>query len=315
MRDQLILHHYDGSPYSEKIRLLFGYKKLAWRSVAMPPILPKPDLMALTGGYRRAPVLQIGADIYCDSALIADEIEHRFAEPAVATGARSANADLLAHLVDVDLFWRAVRYVMGVRAEQIPQRLLDDRAAMHPHLHFDRGTLAADLPQVVAQLRPLLSTLDAALADADFIGGAMPALGDFAVYQPLWFLQTVDGINALAADCRHLHAWLARMAAFGHGSATPISAAETIAVSLQSTPIAIAADGSDPALPIGAQVAVTPENYPAEAVRGKLVHASRRRIVLARESDATGLVHVHFPRIGYSIAIASGSPAAASAKP
>ena len=56
----LILHHYATSPFSEKLRLIMGYKKLAWKSVIIPQILPKPDLVALTGGYRKTPVLQIG---------------------------------------------------------------------------------------------------------------------------------------------------------------------------------------------------------------------------------------------------------------
>jgi len=53
---QLILHHYPTSPFAEKIRLIFGYKKLAWQSVIIPRIMPKPELTALTGGYRRTPV-------------------------------------------------------------------------------------------------------------------------------------------------------------------------------------------------------------------------------------------------------------------
>jgi len=68
---ELILHHYWMSPFAEKVRLLLGYKKLAWRSVLIPPVMPKPDVTALTGGYRKTPFLQIGADIYCDTALIA----------------------------------------------------------------------------------------------------------------------------------------------------------------------------------------------------------------------------------------------------
>ena len=37
--------------------------------------MPKPQLVPLTGGYRRIPVLQIGADVYCDSQLIARVLE------------------------------------------------------------------------------------------------------------------------------------------------------------------------------------------------------------------------------------------------
>ena len=71
----IILHHYETSPYSEKVRLGLGLKGLAWGSVEIPVIMPKPDLTALTGGYRKTPVLQIGADIYCDSQLIMRELE------------------------------------------------------------------------------------------------------------------------------------------------------------------------------------------------------------------------------------------------
>ena len=48
----IILHHYETSPYAEKVRLGLGLKGLAWASVEIPVIMPKPDLTALTGGYR-----------------------------------------------------------------------------------------------------------------------------------------------------------------------------------------------------------------------------------------------------------------------
>ena len=49
----IILHHYETSPYAEKVRLGLGLKGLAWASVEIPVIMPKPDLTALTGGYRK----------------------------------------------------------------------------------------------------------------------------------------------------------------------------------------------------------------------------------------------------------------------
>ncbi len=72
---ELILHHYPTSLFAEKARLMLGFKGLTWRSVTIPSIMPKPDLTALTGGYRRTPVLQAGADIYCDTALMARRLE------------------------------------------------------------------------------------------------------------------------------------------------------------------------------------------------------------------------------------------------
>src|SRR5437868_1968842 len=91
----IILHHYDTSPYSEKVRLGFGLKGLAWASVELPQIMPKPNLTALTGGYRKTPVLQIGADIYCDSQLIMRELERQYPTPSFYPAGRGA-ADALA---------------------------------------------------------------------------------------------------------------------------------------------------------------------------------------------------------------------------
>src|SRR5205085_714114 len=82
-------------PYSEKVRIGLGLKGLAWGSVEIPVIMPKPDLTALTGGYRKTPVLQIGADIYCDSQLIMRELERRHPSPSFYPAGRGA-ADPLA---------------------------------------------------------------------------------------------------------------------------------------------------------------------------------------------------------------------------
>lgn len=71
---EIIFHAYPQSPVAEKVRVAFGIKGLAWRSVEIPRLPPKPMLTALTGGYRRTPVMQIGADIYCDSQCIIREL-------------------------------------------------------------------------------------------------------------------------------------------------------------------------------------------------------------------------------------------------
>ena len=97
---QPILYHFDMSPFSEKIRLIFGRKGVAWRSVIIPMVLPKPDLMALTGGYRRTPTMQIGAEIFCDTLLIADEIERRWPAPTLYPDGRSGHHKALAFWAD-----------------------------------------------------------------------------------------------------------------------------------------------------------------------------------------------------------------------
>lgn len=303
MNHEILLHHYELSPYSEKIRLLLGYKGLSWRSVTTPSVLPKPDLLALTGGYRRAPVLQVGADVYCDSSIIAAELERRHPSPPLATGPQAAAAALLGCFADADLFWRAARYVMGVGVARLPQALLDDRAAMHPQIAFDRATLAADLPDVAAHLRELLGRLDEALRAAPFLGGEGVAEGDFAVVHALWFLQMARGVDALAPDAAALRAWMGRMAAFGHGSSTPLTSTEALAVAQAAEPAPLPAGlgPADPAFAVGAAVVITPEHYQREVVRGELVHAGPRRVVIGREGESVGRVHVHLPRLGYVV--------------
>ena len=113
---ELILHHYPRSPFSEKIRLLLGHKQLAWRSVTIPPIMPKPDVLALTGGYRRTPFLQIGADIYCDTALMCKVIDRVAPQLPLYPPAVAGLAEIVAQWADSALFWIAVISVSVVNS-------------------------------------------------------------------------------------------------------------------------------------------------------------------------------------------------------
>lgn len=106
----LILHHYPSSPFAQKIRSVLGFKQLAWKSVIIPSISPKPDLVALTGGYRKTPVLQVGADIYCDTALICDVLEHIQPEPVLYPPHLKGVSRVFAQWADSTLFWASMAY-------------------------------------------------------------------------------------------------------------------------------------------------------------------------------------------------------------
>ena len=161
---EIILHHYPTSPFAEKVRVAFGIKGLAWRSVIIPMIMPKPDLMPLTGGYRKTPVMQIGADIYCDSQCILREIERRYPEPSLYRGTDAGTANALAFWIDRTLFSPAVGLVLGGRdANVLPPGFVEDRAQMMGReLNLER--LRAAAPLLIDQLRPPLAWLDAMLA-------------------------------------------------------------------------------------------------------------------------------------------------------
>ena len=80
---ELILHHYPRRRSRNAERCVLG-QRLEWRSVIVPSVMPaKPDVVALIAATGASPFLQIGADIYCDTALICDVLEHLAAFHAV----------------------------------------------------------------------------------------------------------------------------------------------------------------------------------------------------------------------------------------
>ena len=141
----IILHHYDTSPYSEKVRLGLGLKGLAWASVELPVIMPKPNLTALTGGYRKTPVLQIGADIYCDSQLIMRELERRHPSPSFYPAGRGA-ADALAWWAEKTMFLPAVSIAFAKRPDALPEGFLEDRAKVLRPKYRSRSNAGGGAP-------------------------------------------------------------------------------------------------------------------------------------------------------------------------
>ena len=186
--NDLILHHYPSSPFSEKIRLILGHKKLPWRSVLIPPIMPKPDVVALTGGYRKTPVLQVGADIYCDTQLIMLELERRLPSPPFLLKGREGEARAITMWIDRNMFAPAVGLVMSQIdvAGKFGAGFARDRSDFSGR-NFDPERLRAVLPVVRDQAYGQLSLAEAMLADGRrFVLGAEPSMPDCALYNPVW---------------------------------------------------------------------------------------------------------------------------------
>ena len=303
----LILHHYPTSPFAEKTRLMLGYKGLPWKSVLIPMISPKPDVVALTGGYRRTPVLQIGADIYCDTALIADVLEHLQPEPTLYPEPCKGMARTLAQWADSTLFWTSMAFnmqpkglaqIFGNAPPDAAKAFGEDRRAMSSGMTRLRPLDAA------AAYKSYLRRLSDMLDDWPFLQGDVPCISDFAMYHPLWFTRVrtpalADILNATPA----VLAWRERMAAIGHGAMEKFSASGAIAVAAASVPAPLHDDifQDDHGIPLGSQVSVTAEVFGPEPTVGELVAATRMHYTLRRTDERAGTVHVHFPRVGYSL--------------
>ncbi len=301
----LILHHYPSSPFSEKVRLMLGHKGLAWRSVHIPRILPKPDVVALTGGYRKTPFLQIGADVYCDSALIADVLEHRQPEPTLFPAGVRGLARTVAQWADGTLFWAAMAYNLSPKgaaalfAGQPPeaaQAFAADRGAMRTNMTQLRPGDATSAYR--SYLRRLASMLDG----QPYLLGAVPSVADFAAYHPLWFSRVVNPTMAGILEATpEVLAWMDRLAAIGHGQATPLTSAEAVEIARHSDPAPLSDEAfqDDHGIALGSLVTVQAESFGTEPTEGVLRAATRTRYTLEREDPRAGRVHVHFPRVGF----------------
>ena len=303
-----ILHHYQTSPFSEKVRLALGYKNLAWRSVLVPSIMPKPDVLALTGGYRKTPFLQIGADVYCDSALICEVLEHLQPQPTLYPEASKGVARVLAQWADTTLFWAAMAYNLSPKGAAAMFADAPPEAAKA--FSADRGAMSVGMTRsrpgdATAAYKSYLRRIAHMLDHQDFLLGSAPCVADFAAYHPLWF--TFHRVRVMADILQatpSVLAWMDRMAAIGHGQVEKFSAAQAIEVCAASTPLALAADTvfqDEHGIPLGSAVTIGAETFGQEPTEGVLLAATRTRYTLRREDPRAGVVHVHFPRIGYAL--------------
>lgn len=298
---EILLHQYDSSPFAEKIRVCLGIKGLAWGSVDEPVIMPKPELVALTGGYRRIPVMQIGADIYCDSQLIVRELERRFPEPTMFPASDSGLIQATALWTDRVVFQAAVAIIFGGLGDKVPRAFIKDREALRGG-SFDTAAMGAAVPHMTEQLRAHVALISDQLADGRlFLTGERPGLADANSYYNLWFVRSAYPPAASAFDdLPRLGTWLERMRAIGHGHRVEVTRAEALDIALSSEPIAGTVATRDAKFE-GQQVTVAADDYGRDEIHGVLVGSSEHHVSVRRDNALVGQVVVHFPRIGFSI--------------
>jgi len=298
--DAIILHQYDMSPFSEKIRKIFAYKNAPWHAVTQSMWLPRPHLTPMTGAYRRIPVLQIGADLYCDTRLIARKIDQLFPESPLYPKGLEAAADCITQWPTATCSpppCRRSSRRSGHAASATHGRPQEDAARSRP------GRAARDGPRPQDELRVFAAGLDRTLTQGGFLLGKTFSVADAAVYHVLWFVRNAPDAGAILArfpacsggsghrrdgsgqargddagnSARHRHGHRARDKMPGRRKR-----------SQRPRP--------------GTTVTISSDDLPQDRVEGEVLALDVDEIVILRQSPECGAIALHFPRAGYRIA-------------
>jgi glutathione S-transferase len=293
---EIILHHYDLSPFAEKIRLALGLKNLPWRSVQAPMVMPKPDLVELTGGYRRVPVMQLGADIYCDTHCIARVLDRLQPSPPLSPPGQETVEHALSRWAETT-FMMAVLALFGIGGV-FPDEFVEDRrqTMVPPGTDLDQSKVV--LGTKLLQISANLDRLEHQLSDGrPFLLGEEPCLADLSAFHPLMMLGLNERTVALLAPLEKVPAWSARVRAIGHGKRSELDADDAIAIARDASPAELS---GEPVLPdgmeIGTPVLVLHDDYGSGNVAGTLAASDLHEIAVKRQTERAGELVVHFPR-------------------
>ena len=131
----------------------------------------------MTGGYRRTPILQIGAEFYCDTLLILSVLEKLGDAGSLYPSAQAALARAFGWWFEKGSFMNAVCLTLGNLEGKLPQELIDERrpffgVSIEPaELLPKRGTYLQRFNAHIAWLADLLGD------GRSFILGAQPVGG------------------------------------------------------------------------------------------------------------------------------------------
>lgn len=302
----LVLHHYDTSPFSEKVKKVLAHKKLEWHAVEQPTIMPKPQLVPLTGGYRRIPVLQIGADVYCDSQVIVRVIERLHPTPTIYPGGSEGVCHAMNLWADRVFFFSTVPVLFALIGAHVPKEFIEDRSK----LMGERANFS-DVPKQAAhareQCRAAAALVAAQLADGrTYLLGDAFSLADAACYHPVWFLRSFPMTATIFDQFPKLVAWAERIAAMGHGPRQNMTADDALRIARAASPAAaVSVDPNEPnGLQSEQQVSVIPDDYGFDPVSGALVGSTVDEIAVRRSDEQLGDIVVHFPRTGFRVVAA-----------
>ena len=291
---EIILHHYENSPFGQAMRLALGLKGLAWKSVEQPDICPKPDLSALTGGYERIPVLQVGSDIYCDTAVIVDALEEIKPEPSLYPEPLGFAGRMIALWSSGPWFMPAVGTALGTDPSIVSDEFWEDRAK---RFGMNREKFLPMVPHLVGQFNSGAELVAEALSDGrDYIGGEQPGHADLMLYMNIRF---VGFAGRKPSDFgSQVAAWFNRIDAIGYGDFEEWTTKQAIAHARELVPFGDYEVETGHGFSAGDAVSIKTESPDRATVNGTLLGLNNRQITIERTDDTAGKLHVHFPRLG-----------------
>ncbi|HEY6511752.1 MAG TPA: glutathione S-transferase family protein [Burkholderiaceae bacterium] len=311
-----ILHHYSLSPYAEKARLMLGYKGASWRSVEVSPLPPRPGLQPVLGGYRRIPVLQRGADFFCDTRLMAEVLDSVTPLPPLFPPEARALSMLIANWAEPRAFvmMGPVRFESREDVQPLleagihPGDFLRDRAPfMAPAVDTRRsGSVRGSARDHVVIYLGVVDELLRA-AGGKYLCGSKPSAADFSAYHTLWWLRQPPQRDAVLQRFPALREWADRLAAIGHGRFEPMTPDEA----LHDVKAAQGEAPWQPAWPVvdderlGQEMVLNADDYGRDPIGGTVSAVSDRHVTLTREAPGLGTVRVHFPKVGYELSAAA----------
>jgi glutathione S-transferase len=305
---ELILHNNPRSMFSEKVRRVLAYKGLAWTDIEVSPVPPKTDFIPLTGGYRRMPVLQIGADVYCDSALIVRTLERIAPTPTVFPMESAGRAEMIADWADHRVALWAIIAVFPDYLQKVPEAFIRDRSELIPDLAPERVRVLA--PHALEQFNQFVRFVDLALGAGPFVAGSAFSVADAACYHVINLTQANDRVFAGPAGCPRIVAWLDRIAAFQPSHVRRQPSVYPLDVAQASAPADLGTVDQNPmGLVLGDAVTIAADDYATNPIAGELVKLTADEAAIRQCTERLGEIVIHFPRLGYRLARANSAGA------
>lgn len=304
MKNTMILHHTPRSPFSEKVRLMLDLSEKNWMHVRAPIHSNKRRIQrVLVEGYsRRIPLLQIGADIYCDSSVISDQL-------AISTGIPEYSKENLGEFKKyaVDLEEKGfTAFFVSIPQKQLLSAYFKDYS-FKDFYGFVAGRVGSfkgvelPKPNVDDEKRKkedILNECEEKLSTSKYlITSEKPTLADFTLYHLIWYSLKAN-MTDLFAGRPNVKKWYYGMSNGRKALPNEIKGVDALKIAKDNRPIVIPEDMKNGPM-VGKEVSLIPDDVSGPGtlpVTGVVVGENENKIILKRVTKETGTIHIHFPK-------------------